>query len=143
MVIVFDMDNTLTDELGATVRPGIVALLERLKRDGHRLVLWTNSKRTRAREILALHGLQKHFQTCVFREDYDPKEQGVNKDIRKVEGQVLIDDDPAEVRFVESIGRRGILIKSYRKGNPIDRNELTQLYRAVRRSDGFLGKLFK
>ena len=30
MKIVFDMDNTLFDELGQQVRPGVVKLLERL-----------------------------------------------------------------------------------------------------------------
>jgi len=61
MVIVFDMDNTLVDEFGSSVRPGIVDLLKRLRQSGITLVLWTNSRRDRAREILRIHDLHKYF----------------------------------------------------------------------------------
>ena len=39
MTIIFDMDNTLVDEFGATVRPGMRALLNRLKKENHVLIL--------------------------------------------------------------------------------------------------------
>ena len=55
MIIVFDMDNTLTDELGATLRSGIIVFLERLKKEKHELKLWTNSKKERALSILNDH----------------------------------------------------------------------------------------
>ena len=80
MVIVFDMDDTLADEFGSALRPGIRELLERLRGDGHTLVLWTNSRRTRARDILRLHDLNRYFSSFVFREDYDPLEKGFRKD---------------------------------------------------------------
>jgi TFIIF-interacting CTD phosphatase-like protein len=45
------MDNTLVDEFGSTVRPGIINFLEKMQ-ERHELILWTNSKRIRAIEIL-------------------------------------------------------------------------------------------
>jgi phosphoglycolate phosphatase-like HAD superfamily hydrolase len=84
MTIVFDLDNTLVDALGSTVRPGIAELLGRLHREGHSLILWTNSRKERAQEILRLHNLRQHFQACIYREDYDPDERDVPKDIRRV-----------------------------------------------------------
>jgi phosphoglycolate phosphatase-like HAD superfamily hydrolase len=77
MTIVFDLDNTLVDALGSTVRPGIAELLGRLHREGHSLILWTNSRKERAQEILRLHNLRRLFQACIYREDYDPAERDV------------------------------------------------------------------
>jgi beta-phosphoglucomutase-like phosphatase (HAD superfamily) len=86
MVVVFDMDNTLVDSFGSMVRPGIVGLLGQLQKDGHTLVLWTNSRRDRAIEILREHNLRRHFKACICREDYDPDEQDVPKNIRRIKG---------------------------------------------------------
>ncbi|HEX3047420.1 MAG TPA: NIF family HAD-type phosphatase, partial [Bacillota bacterium] len=97
MNIVMDMDNTLTDEFGSSVRPGIINFLETLKRDGHVLILWTNSTKERAVTILKDHRLHFYFSRFIFREDYDPQNIGLPKDIRKVEGDLLIDDDPDEI----------------------------------------------
>jgi phosphoglycolate phosphatase-like HAD superfamily hydrolase len=141
-VVVFDMDNTLLDSFGSEVRPGIVALLLKLKQDGCTLVLWTNSRRDRAMEILREHDLRRHFKLCICREDYDPEERDVPKDIRRVKGDILVDDDPEEVRYVRSIGRRGFLIRPHDKGAPINRAELTRLYAEIRRPKGIFGKLF-
>lgn len=133
MTIVFDMDNTLVDELGAAVRPGIPALLQRLRKDGHTLVLWTNSRRERAVEILRLHGLRPHFAKCLFREDYDPDDRGLPKDIRKVEADLLVDDDPALCDFVRAHGGRAVQVSSYRKGRAASLEELRELYRSISR----------
>jgi len=116
MIIVFDMDNTLVDEFGAATRPGMVVLLETLRADGHTLVLWTNSRRDRAVEILRLHDLRRHFKAVVCREDYDPKDEGLPKDIRRIRGDLLVDDSPEEVAYVKSIGRLGYLVRPFRKG---------------------------
>jgi hydroxymethylpyrimidine pyrophosphatase-like HAD family hydrolase len=143
MHIVFDMDNTLSDELGRTVRPGIVELLDRLKGEGHTLSLWTSSTRIRALLILRDLGLREYFITCIFREDYDPESQGKGKDIRRVNGDCLIDDDPKQVKFVRSVGKKAFLIKPYRGGSATDHGELDKLYKSIRRASGFLGSLFK
>lgn len=131
MHIVIDMDNTLTDDHGSTTRPGIVEFLQRLRGEGHTLTLWTNSATERAKGILGTHGLHRFFDRFVFREDYDPQNTGASKDIRKIQGDVLIDDDPQEVRYVKSVGRRGILIRSFRKGGKLEAGELEEVYRQI------------
>ena len=131
MTIVFDMDNTLVDEFGTAVRPGMAALLSRLRKDGHTLVLWTHSTRARAREILRLHGLRPHFASCVFREDYDPDELGLPKDIGKVKADLLIDDDPALCERVRATGRHALQVSSYRKGAAASLDEIRELYRSI------------
>jgi FMN phosphatase YigB (HAD superfamily) len=143
MIIVFDLDNTLVDAYGSSVRPGIAELLGRLNREGHSLILWTNSRKERAQEILRLHNLRRHFQACIFREDYDPDERDVPKDIRRVRGGILIDDDPQAIAYVRSIGRKGILIPPFRKGKATNRRELSDIYNLIRRETGFWRRLFR
>lgn len=126
-VIVFDMDNTLVDEFGATLRPGIIDLITLLKKEGHILILWTNSRSERARQIIIDNSLRQYFSRFIFREDYDPDEKGIPKDIRKVDGDVLIDDDPEEIAYVKSIGRAGFLVKSFRKGDKVIKDEFSEL----------------
>lgn len=131
MTIVFDLDNTLTDEMGSTVRPGMRALLERLRCDGHTLALWTSSRRERARSILQEHRLERYFSRFVFREDYDRDDRGVRKDVRAIGGQALVDDSPEEIDFARSTGVRAWLLASYRKGRPLPAGELDELYRSL------------
>lgn len=113
-VIVFDMDNTLVDEFGATVRPGMQQLLKTLHGD-YRLYLWTNSMRQRAVSILSEHGLRPFFEKCIFREDYDPGNKGLAKDLRKVDGRFIVDDDPAEIEYNRKNGIAGYLVTAYRR----------------------------
>ena len=132
MIVVFDMDKTLTDDFGASVRPGIVGLLRRLVGDGIELCLWTNSTAERAREILSLHGLERFFTRFLFREDFDAKsEAGVPKDIRKIGAQFLVDADPMQIRFAQSVERGGFLITAYRGDAGTDERELEQIYAAI------------
>ena len=132
MNIVFDMDNTLVDEFGASARPGVIDLLVHLKRTGHTLILWTNSRKERARQIILDNNFRRYFTTFIFREDYDPEEKGLSKDIRKVKGDILVDDDPAEIRYVATLGKHGYLVASYRKGMTVDRNEFAGLLKMLR-----------
>jgi phosphoglycolate phosphatase-like HAD superfamily hydrolase len=140
--IVFDLDNTLVDAFGSEVRPGMVALLARLRAEGHTLVLWTSSPRQRAREILRLHDLERFFSRCIFREDYDPRDEDLPKDIRRVGGDFLVEDDPAAVAFARSKGRRAFLVTPYRRGMPADRAQVADLHAAIARPRRFLGRLF-
>lgn len=133
MTIVVDMDNTLTDELGATVRPGVREFLEKLLADGHKLILWTNSRKQRAAMILLDHNLKRYFSKFIFREDYDPAEKGLPKDIRKVDGDILLDDDPAEIEYVRTLKKEGHLLVSYRKGMETEPDELDRIYRQISR----------
>jgi hypothetical protein len=116
MRIAFDLDNTLVDELGKSPRPGIHALLVRLRADGHALILFTQSTRDRARIILRDHKLEELFDHFYFREDWDRENDNPPKDLRLVQADALIDDDPKHVAFARSLGKRGILVKAYRGG---------------------------
>ena len=143
MHIVFDMDNTLADEFGKNARPGMLELLDKLKSDGHTLAVWTSSTRKRALSILRELGLREYFTECIFREDYDPENSGVGKDIRRVNGDCLIDDDPKQVNFAKSIGKKAFLVKPYRVDGAADRGEMDELYKFIRRASGFFRSLFR
>ena len=129
MIIVFDMDNTLADEMGAGLRPGIVAFLQKLKSEKHELKLWTNSKRDRAISILQEHRLKVYFSECIYREDYDPEDKGIRKYIRRVKGDFLI-------------GKDGFAISSFRKGGSVKVEELDEIYKVIKSKSGFLRKYF-
>lgn len=116
MKIVVDMDNTLFDDFGQRVRPGILTLLADLLKDGHELVLWTSSTRERAVRLLAEHRVVPLFTAFRYREDYDPGNTGALKDLRAIGADAIIDDDPKQVDFAKSIGKIGILVTSYRGG---------------------------
>ncbi|NQZ06502.1 MAG: hypothetical protein HRT35_05000 [Algicola sp.] len=128
MKIVFDMDNTLTDDFGRSVRPGMVELLRSLVQAEHQLVLWTSSAKARAKTILADHELALYFCEFIYREDYDPKNLGLVKDIRQINGNILIDDAPDLIKHVRSVGKKGFLISPYRRaGQGLDEQELVHL----------------
>jgi len=141
MKIVFDMDNTLVDEFGSELRPGIVNLLQKLVDNGHQLILWTSSTRRRALTILDDHRLKSYFQEFLFREDYDPNLEGRPKDIRQVQGDVLIDDDPNQIQFAKSVQKDGFLISPFRKGQNPSKDELVEIYQFVNRPRGILANL--
>lgn len=143
MNIVFDMDNTLIDEFGATVRPGIVDLLKRLKADGHDLYLWTNSTKQRAIGILREHKLMQFFTHCTYREDYDPENTGIAKDVLRVAASWLIDDDPQEISACRKSGVDGFLITPFRKGGKPNPKELNKIYSEIKRSNSFFRRLFR
>jgi phosphoglycolate phosphatase-like HAD superfamily hydrolase len=121
--IAIDMDNTIIDELGSTLRPGIVNFLEKAS-TRNELILWTNSRRMRTMEILDYFNLRKYFVKIISRENYDPEEKGIRKDIGKYDYDIIIDDDPEEVEYNKKNGKIGILVESYRKNKKIDENEM-------------------
>jgi hydroxymethylpyrimidine pyrophosphatase-like HAD family hydrolase len=98
--IAIDMDNTIIDELGSTLRPGIINFLKEVSMK-HELILWTNSKRIRAMEILEYFNLRKYFRKIITRENYDPEEIEYNKNKEKT----------------------GILVESYRKNKMMKEDE--------------------
>ena len=139
--IVFDLDNTIADEFGAKLRPGIKGLLSVLKKD-YRLLLWTNSARLRARSILDEHHLSVYFEKMIFREDYDPVNKGLLKDLRTIEASFLVDDDPEEIEFNQKKGVGAYLISPFRSSFdtslPDDdpqvqkmKSELREIYRLI------------
>ena len=126
MKIAIDMDNTIIDELGSTLRPGITAFLEEIAAR-HELILWTNSKRIRAIEILDHFDIRKYFIKIISRENYDPEEKGLNKDIGAYNYDILIDDDIEEIKNTENKGKTGVLVEPYRKNKKMDENELKEI----------------
>ena len=142
--IVFDMDNTLVDEVGSTLRPGIIDFLVNLKKMDLNLILWTNSSKERAKTILYNHKLNSYFSKFIFREDYDINNEGKCKDIRKVKGDLLIDDDQKEIEFTRKNKRKTYLIKSYRKNGITDKNEYNEIMKIIiDKSDNILSVFFK
>ena len=141
MLIVFDMDNTLVDELGSSKRPGIDALLSRLLSEKHTLYLWTSSTRDRAMSILRDHDLKKYFSKFIYRENYDPDNKGLNKDIRMVDGELLVDDDPKQIKYMNTIGRKGVLVTSYRQNMDIE--DTGDIYKNIMSQRSIFSRLFK
>ncbi|MDR2194907.1 MAG: HAD family hydrolase [Treponema sp.] len=131
MNIAIDMDNTIIDEFGSTLRPGIVYFLEKIS-ERNDLILWTNSKRLRAMEMLAYFNVRKYFSKIISRENYDPEDKGLRKDMRKYNCDILIDDDREEIEYNRKNGKTGILIESYRKNKTMDKNELEKIIKTYK-----------
>jgi predicted HAD superfamily phosphohydrolase YqeG len=126
MKIAIDMDNTIIDEMASTLRPGIIRFLEEVS-VRNEIILWTNSKRIRTMEILEYFNLRKYFVKIISRENYDPDEKGIRKDIGKYNYDILIDDDIEEIEYNTRNGNKGILVESYRKNKKINENEMERI----------------
>ena len=113
MHIYFDLDNTIIDDTGEHLRPGIVSLLEWCLSQGHILSLWTGSTEERSKLILDQLKLKKYFTHTVFREDYDPDCEGLVKNIKYLNGDLLIDDDPVQISHVKTLGKAGLQITPF------------------------------
>ena len=141
MKIVIDMDNTLTDLNGKHVRPGIETLLQMLINDRHTLVIWTNSPRARAMDILRENQLVTYFSQFIYREDYDPSNRGLHKDIGKIGADLIIDDDPAEIDFNRKKKKRGILVRSFMSASTkMEPDEYKKIYSQVKKRKIWGGK---
>ena len=119
--VVFDLDHTLIDEKGESVRPGIFKLLTSLKNNGVELILWTASFKERSEPILQKLGLSIYFDKFVYREDYNTDSRrwiSVSKDIRVTNGDILVDDSQKQVDYVNSIGLVGYKMTPYASTEP-------------------------
>ncbi|GMO47830.1 MAG: hypothetical protein Pg6C_09960 [Treponemataceae bacterium] len=126
MKIAIDMDNTIIDELGSTLRPGIINFLDKISVENE-IILWTNSKRIRTIEIIDYFNLRKYFFKIISRENYDPNDEGLRKDIGKYDYDILIDDDISEIEHTIKNNKIGILVESYRKNKQMNENELDEI----------------
>ncbi len=126
MHIYFDLDNTLIDELGQTVRPGMFELLDSFKANNLQLSIWTASTKERAEPIIHELGLANYFTAFVYREDWwgDATLGGTQPD-----------DSPRHCKFVESIGLKAFRIEPFISYGDQDNNdyyaELEELHRFV------------
>jgi len=123
MHIVIDLDGTVVNDYGKDVRPGKREFIARLRLAGHEVSMWADSMRDRALRILEAHGLTGCFHVIVCREDYDADGHARDKDIRIINGDVLIDDDELEVRYITKIGRHGMLVPRFTNARLLPANE--------------------
>ena len=144
MRIVFDLDNTLIEERGIKVRPGAVKLLKRLKSENHTLIIWTNSVRERAIDILKHLRLEEYFSKIITREDYDLEAKDGWKDIRQVKGDVIIDDNPEQERYAKIYGYKAIIVKPFSSFRSVSAEEFESIPKKLNISNnkGFFSKLF-
>ena len=119
MKIAVDLDNTLIDELGKSLRPGAHEFLKKLSNHGS-LVLWSSSSKNRGLEILTRFALRDYFEYTIFREDYLSEKGKGRKDLADRKIDVLIDDDMAEISFNKRNKRIAIWIPPYRGGEKDD-----------------------
>jgi len=131
MHIYFDLDGTLVDENGESLRPGIRTFLDTLCANAIMLSLWTASTEERAVSVLDEFNLRTYFTNIVAREHYDPYAEGYGKDIRYLDGDILIDNDPKHIEFAQSIGKQGFLLSTYVKGTPVDSSEIEEILRDI------------
>jgi len=135
--VVFDVDHTLIDEKGESVRPGIVELLKSLRDNGVELAVWTASFKARSEPILRNLGLIEYFSDFTYREDYNTDSRrwiSVPKDIRKTNGDILVDDSQKQVDYVNSTGLIGYKMTPYASTEPYnnpDMSELEELHRMI------------
>lgn len=132
MVIVFDLDNTIIDEYGQKLRPGILELIKKLKHHHDILILWTNSKKERAEMILEELEIKMYFNKFIYREEYDPNELDGLKDIRKVQGDILIDDNPKQKLEAANLGFHVILVKPFTSTRNVQVDEMEQVYQEIK-----------
>lgn len=131
MLIVFDMDNTLVDELGQTARPGIRGVLTRIAQAGHTMMIYTSSTRERAERILDDLKLAPFFARLIAREDYDPGNTGRIKDVKSLRADWFIDDDPKQIAAVKKQGVKVFQVAAYRRRVKLEAGELEALEKAV------------
>ena len=98
-VWIFDVDGCLIDSLtGSSLRPGARALLERLARDRHRVLLWSAGGDDYARERAAQFGIDGLVSGYFAKEGrtsggtYTTSHLGV--DLRRA---VFVDDQPGDL----------------------------------------------
>ena len=113
MHIYFDLDHTIIDDTGEDLRPGILELFEWCLDKSIKVSLWTGSTEERTREILEKFQLYMFFTHLVFREDYDPDGIDLGKNINYQDGDHLVDDDPKQIAYVESLGKKGYKLSKF------------------------------
>ena len=78
-------------------------------------------------EILDHFDIRKYFTKIISRENYDPQETGLRKDISQYDYDILIDDDPEEIKYNEGRGKTGILVETYKKNKKVSEDEFEEI----------------
>ncbi len=132
MLWVFDVDGCLIDSLtGRSLRPGARELLATLRRNGHRVVLWSAGGADYARHCAASHGIDVLVDEFHDKATRDERRRylvsAFADDLRRA---VFVDDRPEDLPIdAEVIG-----VSPYLSHNPHDRALAAVQERAVSRS---------
>jgi hypothetical protein len=84
-------------------------------------------KKNKGNRNIGLFNLRKYFIKIISRENYDPDEKGIRKDIGKYGFDVIIDDDIEEIKYNKDKGKIGILVESYRRDKELNDNEFNEI----------------
>lgn len=114
--IVFDLDETLghyTERDDGTyefkVRPGTTSLLQGLKTLGHTLILWSTGEDAYVKEVV-----EKAGWMSLFSEVYGKSmPAATHKDIRKIKGDVLVENEKSEMRFGDKHGYDVVVVEPF------------------------------
>lgn len=134
--IVFDLDGTLVGEqrrgrkTGYALNKSLVGVAKKLRAQGHTIILWTFGNRRWWREVRHYFPVLKRLFHEVYTRDEMPghvtrgvrEHYGVKvpfceavKDIRLINGDVLIDNEPAHHEWAKRHGlaRKYVLVRNF------------------------------
>ncbi len=125
----FDVDGTLVDSLtGTSLRPGALALLERLKSAGATVLLWSAGGADYARQRAATAGIDHLVDSYHDKDGRDADGRYSTAHVlAEIDGVVFVDDRPDDM----PLGADVIAVSPYLAPNPRDRG----LDRALARTD--------
>lgn len=119
--IVFDLDQTLMGlrhDGRLMLNRRLLGVAQKLRRDGNTLILWTFGNRKWWRKAASMFPvLREVFQEIYSRDELPGRvTQGRGfpepvKDIRLIQGDVLIDNDPAHIEWARRHGMAGQYIQ--------------------------------
>jgi long-chain acyl-CoA synthetase len=126
---VFDVDGTLIDSLtGTSLRPGALALLERLKGTGAAVLLWSAGGADYARQRALSAGIDHLIDSYHDKDGRDADGRYLTAHvIAEIDGVVFVDDRPGDM----PLGADVIAVSPYLTPNPRDRG----LDRALTRTE--------
>jgi len=127
MRIAFDLDQTLVGFVGGKLmlRPGIIKVLHNLRQQGHTLILWTYANRDWWRHVRAVFPALLYYFGEVFTREEMPGVITTGrgfpepvKDIRLINADVLVDNDPAHHAWARRHGlaHRYVPVRSFGEG---------------------------
>lgn len=123
--IAFDMDGTIVGfdrEGNLRMRPGIDRVLVKLRSQNHTLILWTFGNRPWWRKVRSQFPiLGRVFHEAYTRDDISPKVTTGRgypepiKDIRLINADVLVDNEPAHYEWAKRHGlaHRYVKVESF------------------------------
>ncbi len=88
-------------------------------------------------------GIEHFFSKIIAREDYDLNSQDGCKDIRRVKGDVIIDDNPEQAVFARKFSYHAFVVKPFTSSRMVSSDEFDSLHKRISKlNGGFFKKLF-